>query len=386
MTSSTTPGQSGPEQAGYVALREQRFGDAERVFAQLSAEHEREPQYAFGLAMALYGQRALEPTLEALARCCRIEPGFVHAWLYAGTINEQLGRLEAAAAAYLRAIRLTDRFDPKLLPAEVNEMLDLGSRVVRQRLAVELDGKLYACSRQHGTEALSRIRAGVDYFVGRAKPDFGLSQYRPSLFFVPGLKAERVHELASVPGLKELTASFESLRAEALALARDPEASDAWINAGEHALYPLVRQGELNESNAARLPMAAVLLPVFAELHRVPRAAPNIQLIRIPAKGKIPQRYGSVNARLMALWLLSEPGANGGTAVQYGTDRRPFAAGELRLIDECFEHAIVNDSDSEMLLLNFDVWNPQLSAAEREAFASVMSASADYESWLITAN
>jgi len=386
MTSSTNPGQTGPEQAGYAALREQRFGDAERIFGSLSLEHEREPQYAFGLAMALYGQRALEPALEALARCCRVEPGFVHAWLYAGTINEQLGRLEPAAAAYLRAIRLTDRFDPKLLPAEVNEMLDLGSRVVRQRLAVELDSKLYELSRRHGTEALARIRAGTDYFVGRAKPDFGLSQYRPSLFFVPGLKAERVHDSSAIAGLKELQASFAALRAEALAVSADPEAASGWIAAGEHALFALVRQGEPIEANLRRMPQAAALLPDFAELHRVPRAAPNIQLIRIPPKSKIPPRYGSVNARLMALWLLSDPGANGTTALLWGTDRRPFAAGELRLIDECFEHAIINDSDSEMLLLNFDLWNPQLSAAEREAFAVVMSGSADYEMRLMAAN
>jgi aspartyl/asparaginyl beta-hydroxylase (cupin superfamily) len=45
------------------------------------------------------------------------------------------------------------------------------------------------------------------------------------------------------------------------------------------------------------------------------------------------------------------------------------------VFDDTIEHEAWNDSDQTRIILIFDIWRPELSAAERDAVTAVMTAS-----------
>jgi len=48
------------------------------------------------------------------------------------------------------------------------------------------------------------------------------------------------------------------------------------------------------------------------------------------------------------------------------------------VFDDTIEHAAWNDSDEIRIILIMDVWNPLLSAAEREMIAALLNATRGY--------
>ena len=53
------------------------------------------------------------------------------------------------------------------------------------------------------------------------------------------------------------------------------------------------------------------------------------------------------------------------------------------VFDDTFDHEAWNGSDERRIVLIFDVWNPQLSLPEREAFRRVLDRSARFERELL---
>lgn len=366
----------------FAALQASEFRQAEQMFESLCQQFAAEPQYPFGLGMARYGQRAWQPALQALKICCELEPGFVHAWLYRGVIHEQLGEVELAAGAYLHAIRLTDGLDPKTLPHAVNELLNRGSGMARTQLAARLDRVLSALGKTHGDTGLTRIRGGVDVFVGRSSPDFGRNNYRPRLFFVPGLPQLRFHEDNQWAWTAELGRVAGEFSGDSLSLPFTPGGPVQAAGGSQPWALPLVSRGNRVEQHATSCVKLTEFIESLTDLHVVQFAAPNVQLLRLSAGLKMAPRYGSVNARLAVYQVVhaSDPGPAG---LEVAGELRTWAPGRVRIIDECFDHRLINDDVRDVIVLNFDIWHPALTTLEREAFAAVMVESAEYERYLL---
>ena len=61
-----------------------------------------------------------------------------------------------------------------------------------------------------------------------------------------------------------------------------------------------------------------------------------------------------------------------GCAFRVGNDVREWRPGAAWVFDDTIEHEAWNNSDKPRAILIFDVWNPLLSAAERELFAALL--------------
>jgi len=57
-----------------------------------------------------------------------------------------------------------------------------------------------------------------------------------------------------------------------------------------------------------------------------------------------------------------------------GAQVRPWVRGQAWVFDDTIEHEAWNDSDHDRLILLFEVWQPALSPAEREAVGRLFQA------------
>ena len=55
--------------------------------------------------------------------------------------------------------------------------------------------------------------------------------------------------------------------------------------------------------------------------------------------------------------------------------------GKLLIFDDCYEHAVWNDSSSERVLLLFDIWHPDLHQEEIDSIISMLEY-AEKQKWI----
>ncbi|MBV8593095.1 MAG: aspartyl/asparaginyl beta-hydroxylase domain-containing protein, partial [Caulobacteraceae bacterium] len=79
----------------------------------------------------------------------------------------------------------------------------------------------------------------------------------------------------------------------------------------------------------------------------------------------------STNTRLVVHLPLVLPGP---AWFRVGNVKRDWRMGEAWVFDDTIEHEAVNDADEARTILIMDVWNPLLTAAERELISVMMTA------------
>lgn len=92
-------------------------------------------------------------------------------------------------------------------------------------------------------------------------------------------------------------------------------------------------------------------------------------------KRGIPPHTGSTNARLVAHLPLIVPGPAG---FRVGNETRECTIGEAWAFDDTIEHEAWNDADETRVILIFDIWNPLLSAPEREMICVLLAVAQEW--------
>jgi aspartyl/asparaginyl beta-hydroxylase (cupin superfamily) len=83
----------------------------------------------------------------------------------------------------------------------------------------------------------------------------------------------------------------------------------------------------------------------------------------------IPPHHGFLNTRLIChLPLIVPPGC----ALRVGNETRPWKEGEVVIFDDSMEHEAWNRSSELRVVLLFDIWRPELTAAERGLVAGML--------------
>lgn len=232
----------------------------------------------------------------------------------------------------------------------------------------------------HGSRALGRFRESLDVMLGRKR------RYDPQaqLFHFHGLAPVAFFEREDFPWLDAFEAATAAIRDEFLTVQAQEQGFTPYINYAPD--QPLAQWAELNrspnwsalrlidngvrvEENAARCPRTMALLAGAPQPDQ-PGRTPSAMFSVLKPHTRIPPHTGVSNVRLVTHLPLIVPGACG---FRVGNDTREWEVGKAWVFDDTIEHAAWNDSDSQRVVLIFDVWHPQLSAAER-ALVSAMSA------------
>ena len=216
----------------------------------------------------------------------------------------------------------------------------------------------------------------------------------PTHFHYPGLVEREFHPRSRFPWLAEIEAATATIRAEMqAALASNRAELVPYLEYQEHealaqwralnrnpdwtALH-LLKMGVPVSANAALCPQTMALLARLPQ-PAIPGASPNAMFSLLAPHTTIPPHTGVNNARLVCHLPLVVPH---GCWFRVGGETRQWSEGEAFVFDDTIEHEAANPSDLLRVVMIFDLWHPDLSAAEQQAIAALIAVEGQPESGL----
>jgi aspartyl/asparaginyl beta-hydroxylase (cupin superfamily) len=203
---------------------------------------------------------------------------------------------------------------------------------------------------------------------------------QPTWMYFPELPAIEFFERADFPWLDALEGASEQIRAELLrVLVADREGLQPYIDfpadmpldqfrdlnrSRRWSAYFLWNQSVPDPAHLARCPgTARALEDGGVPRPRVAGRAPTAFFSILDANTRIPPHTGVTNTRLTVHLPLVVPPECG---FRVGSTTREWLPGKAWVFDDTIEHEAWNNSDTPRAILIFDIWNPLLSAVERE--------------------
>ncbi|TCO78500.1 aspartyl/asparaginyl beta-hydroxylase domain-containing protein [Chromatocurvus halotolerans] len=367
-----------------------RRGDARSALELLQAAmpvHGESVDLHMNVAIA---QRALgnyPAAIESLNAVLAIDPYTFMALLSKGSILEQIGHLRQAAEVYRNALRIAPP-DAKL-PAGLAAPMQQARAVIAQQseaMAAHFRDALGPVMESHEGESLGRFEECLDIVAGTKK----VYNAEPVQLHVPQLPAIPFFERSHFPWLETLEAATDTIRGELDSLLKaglpgfepyvqyapgTPENQFKALNhAREWSSLWLWKDGEAQSESMARCPKTAALLEQLP-LADQPGFAPTALFSALAPHTHIPPHTGSTNARLLVHLPLVLPGP---ARFRVGNQQREWRLGEAWVFDDTIEHEAWNDADETRVILIFDIWNPLLSAAERELISALLVTHRDW--------
>ena len=373
-----------------AALEALRNGDALAARGLLERAVERDgknPALWINLAKAFRALNLAAEESQALDRVFALEPRHLLALLQKASLLERQGKRKAAATTFQKALQTLP--PGTRLPEALRPAIQHAVEVVRENkaaLAAFLDERLGEVRTQHAAANQERFDHCIDSYFGRKK----IFAPQPNFLHFPKLPTWEFYPRAPFAWLAELESATGDIRGEfERVFAEDADRLEPYIAYPEGA--PLDQWAELNHSrrwsafylwrDGAPVQEHLTRCPkTTAALRRLPLAdlpgyAPTAFFSILDARTHIPAHTGATNTRLIVHLPLVIPGA---CRLRVGSETREWRAGEAWVFDDTIEHEAWNDSDVPRAILIFDIWHPELSAAERDLVRAVVPGIRDY--------
>jgi len=373
-----------------LARRLLSVGDADNaqsVARQALAEDSGNTEALLTLAASLRQLNRLDEEMVAIKKVLALDPRNLRALLHKASLLELRGDGRSAAAAYGNALQLVP---PGIAPPEsMRQTLEHAARAVAAN-AKDLEGvieaRLAALRERHDSTAVRRFDRCLEILL-RKQP---IHRQRPSPLYFPGLAANEFPDRDQFPWLDSIEAASDDIRAELLSVLHDhPQDLEPYVNvAGGFAnerwhqlnqsrrwsVYYLWREGEPVSEHLARCPRTVSALEAWPRCE-IPGRGPSALFSILDAHTHIPPHSGVMNTRLFVhLPLIIPPSCR----FRVGGVTHEWRPGEAFVFDDTFEHEAWNDSDAPRAVLIFDIWNPALSAIERDFVTEMTSAVGDF--------
>lgn len=335
-------------------------------------------------ALQRLGDRAAEEA--ALDEVLKLEPRAVRALIMKGDLKARAGDDRGASSFYNSAVRIADSgasLPPPDLQAEVERARGLAAQVAR-RYREHLQGWLD--DQGIGREQRSRhFQQSLDIMFG----DKRVFLQQPSMYYFPGLPQVQFYEREDFDWVAGIEAATDDIRQELLAMLEEDGLFRPYLvsdprrpRSGYHGLVDNPEWSTLYLwENGGPVPGIAERCPrTMAAMRAVPlphiaTRAPSILFSLLRPGARIPPHHGALNARLICHLPLIVPDRCG---LRVGNETRAWEEGRLVVFDDSIEHEAWNDSDRDRVVLIFDVWRPELTAADRRAIATMFEAIDDY--------
>jgi aspartyl/asparaginyl beta-hydroxylase (cupin superfamily) len=381
---------SHPAVLNELGLRMMERGDpgkARDLFERATAADPRHPALWSNLASSLRELRLGDEESQAIERALALEPRHLPALLQKAALIEERGDPRKAARIYREALALVppDVGVPPMLSASL-ERARAAVRRDEAALTKTLESRLATIRARHGAGPFARMDKCIDLFMGRRR------RYdpTPTFMYVPDLPAPEFYDLAAFPWLDSLETAADVIRdelARVLTSSADtlrpyvayPEGVplDQWRELNQSrrwSAYFLWDQGNAEREHLALCPRTAAALANIP-LCEIADHGPNAFFSVLEARTHIPAHTGVTNARLTVHLPLIVPPDCG---FRVGSETREWVPGRAWVFDDTIEHEAWNRSDAPRAILIFDVWNPFLSAAERDLVRGAIEAVGSY--------
>lgn len=346
-----------------------------------------EPRFQAGLAYWMNGDaaRALAEFDTALVA----DPYHLPAMLFRAQALERFGKDLAAVQSYRHALAMAPTAER--LPPALRSMHAHGAAKVAAHNAELRDflrERLAAQRAQHDPSALRRFDESLEIYSGLARA----YSHQPTMLHYPALPATGFFDRALFPWIAELEEASDVIRAELADILSSSTADEfapyvayrpgapvnQWNELNHSKLWSswfLWKNGERQEAACARAPKTAAALDRLP-LNHCPGFGPTALFSALAPRTRIPPHTGSTNVRSIVHLPLILPGP---AWFRVGNERRSWRYGEAWAFDDSIEHEAMNESDGLRVILIFDVWNPNLSLAERSLVSAMLQAKNDFQ-------
>ncbi|HXQ64028.1 MAG TPA: aspartyl/asparaginyl beta-hydroxylase domain-containing protein [Steroidobacteraceae bacterium] len=372
------------------ARRLLQAGDAAAAHALLQRTVELAPRHVpfwLSLAAALRLLMRREEELAALERALALEPTHLVVLLQKAAVLDLMHKPRAACAIYGNALQ-TLAPGARLTPSLEAHVQHARRRIAEGavELAAAIDGRLGALSQSVAVADRRRFDRCMDRLLGRRR----IYTPEPTFMLFPYLRNYEFFDRQRFPWLDSIEAATDSIREELLGVLSGDQAGiqpyiaydtglplNQWqeLNHSRRwGAYFLWNEGRREESHIARCPRTCAALAAAPQVD-IPGRGPTAFFSILDARTRIPPHTGVTNTRLTVhLPLIVPPGCR----FRVGGETREWRVGDGWVFDDTIEHEAWNDSDAARAILIFDVWNPELSAAERDLVREATVALAQY--------
>ena len=373
-----------------------------------------EPRAAIAAGMQALAARDMARAAALLREAAETAPAGDMPWVALANAELALGRNDAAEAALERQLDLAPReVGALLLKAWLREQAgDARAASTFYRTALNqaaADGAVppaLTALHAHAVQYLGEANAGFENYlldiVGKdlsptmteavelltGKRELYLQE--PSVFYYPGLPQKRFYDPAEFPWLEPMLALLPQMQAElAAVLAAGGEGFAPYVHRKENRPAPNTplldspawtafhfwQDGVRVEDNAARCPATMEAL-AHAPMPQIPGRSPNAHWSRLLPGAHIAPHTGMLNTRLIChIPILTAPDC----WFRVGSERRGWVDGVPLVFDDSINHEAKNDGPQERVVLLFEIWRPEIDAADREAIGRIFQAIGQYE-------
>jgi aspartyl/asparaginyl beta-hydroxylase (cupin superfamily) len=327
------------------------------------------------LAASLHALQRYDEESDAIERALALDPRHLSSLLQHGTLLVEQGDPRNAARVFRNALA-TIPLGMDAPPA-VKSALDYARQAIKkddEQLAQAIEAKLAPLRIQHSGASFRRIDKCIDLLTGKRARYFP----NPSFTLFPEIPAVEFFERADFPWLDAIEAGTDEIRAEltrVLIADRDglepyiayPEGTplDQWAELNKSrrwSAYFLWNQGRPEPAHLGLCPRTAELVQTAPQCD-VARRGPTAFFSLLDPKTRIPPHSGVTNTRLTVHLPLIVPPDCG---FRVGSETREWIPGKAWVFDDTINHEAWNNSDQPRAILIFDIWNPFLTAAERD--------------------
>jgi aspartate beta-hydroxylase len=376
MTSSVPPAAAvEANRLGIAALQAGDFDAAVTHFTAAIAADPRSGALQRNLASAwrALGDEARE--LAALDAALAIDRRDLMAWIRKAERHEAQGDKGTALAAWSAGVALAAQLDP--VPPALAPLLAHGQAFIDGATGSMFTAASEAFDEIRGALSEGEVRRG-EAFIASALGRRRIYQNECAGVYYPFLPADEFFDRGHFPWMAKIEAKTDAIRAELGALLDDPgEALRPYVrmeagtpdsiwtgldNRLDWGACFLWEYGVPNQPVLDRCPATAAALAAIPGAH-IPGRAPSAFFSMLKPHTRIPPHTGVTNTRaIVHLPLIVPPGCG----FRVGGETRSWEEGRAFAFDDTIEHEAWNDSDELRAVLIFDVWNPHLTAGERD--------------------
>ena len=364
--------------AALDALRADDAAGARTLFERATSMSGAGAEAWFGLSLTHRRLGSLDAESQALDRTLELEPRHLPALIRKGDLYTARSDARAATSFYRAAIKIAGPL-PALDPewraevARINALVKGNAHLFEQHLLSDLGASdLEAPGSQ-------RFARALDVMLGRRQ----VYLQQPQVFYFPELPQIEFYPRQDFPWAGALERETPVIRRELEAIMASggrfapymqPGAdrpvfnTNGLLNDPAWSACHLIRNGEEVAANAALCPRTLQALGALP-LCRIEGRTPTVLFSLLRPGTHIPPHHGFLNTRLIChLPLIVPPGC----ALRVGNETRPWREGELVIFDDTMEHEAWNRSSELRVVLLFDIWRPELTAAERRLVARML--------------
>ena len=332
-------------------------------------------------AVALRMSGDLKAAIAALDEALALDPYHFVALLSKGALVEQAQSPRHAAAIYRNALKILPADPPAAFQAPIARARQVVAETT-DALEAFLSAKVAGLAVEADPAAKERFEESLRIFSGATRAYHS----EAALLAYPRLPAIPFYDRALFPWFAELEAATDMIRGELETALAEQEKDfapyiayppGAPVNQWEElnhsrkwSSYFLWKDGARQDAACERCPGTAALLDRIPMAHQ-PGFAPTAMFSALTPHTRIPAHSGSTNTRLLTHLPLILPGP---ARFRVGNVTRDWKMGEAWAFDDTIEHEAWNDADSLRVILIIDIWNPYLTAAERDLVSAMMTA------------